>query len=178
MIGPSSQTERRITMTAETAQKTVDIRFGKHPERPDPSAGFELESWSYGDRGMLGSYPCPPGEAEFLTLYDRPPSGGTGFKADLSSPRDFFRLRRYLDGKSRSALLIERTGGLSTVSLVRGQPVAIFIDWDLVKPGTNEEYTRSLIAEVEAAPIERRRKDVLLEDLKLFRLRAAMRTVA
>ena len=76
-----------------------------------------------------------------------------------------------------ATVVIEVRGGIAEVSATHGQTDALILDWDCLE-FAEEELIWDVIAEVNAAPINRRQKSALIEELKLLRLRAARQTVA
>ena len=121
--------------------------------------------------------PCEPDQADMWSLYGHLNTGGLQCIGDFKSHEAAEEVRRRLDGYVRGTVLIEVSGGVADVTATQGRARAFILDWDDLNRADPDEI-REVIAEVEAAPIDPRRKEALLEDLKLLRLRATMMTVA
>jgi hypothetical protein len=111
------------------------------------------------------------------SLYGHLNTGGVECIGDFKTFEDADEVRRRLDGYRQGTVLIEVSGGVAEVTATQGQARAFILDRDGLDRADPDEI-REVIAEVEAAPIEPGRKEALLEDLKLLRLRAAMLTVS
>lgn len=120
---------------------------------------------------------CDPDEAEMWSLYGHLNTGGLECIGDFKSLEAAEEVRRRLDVYARGYVVIEVRGGIAEASATHGQTDALILDWDCLE-FAEEELIWDVIAEVNAAPIKRRQKSALIEDLKLLRLRAARQTVA